>query len=137
MAYVLRSLTDTECIYPQKYKELLAVVFSCERFHSYLYVREVYIQTDHKPLVPNMDKALHKVPPRLQRLLLRLQRYNIAKLTYVPGKYFTLPTHFQEHTCNVLLIMNQTLKVKLAYALEADVDTIDRMKEAYDRDPEI
>ena len=47
----------------------------------------MHAQTDHKPLVSIVRKPLDNVSPRLQRFLLRLQRYNIATLTYVPGKY--------------------------------------------------
>lgn len=87
VAYASCSSTDTECGYPRIDKELLAIVFGCERFHSYLYGRPVFVQTDHKPLVPIMDKPLQKIPLHQQRLIIPLQRHNIDKMTYVPGKY--------------------------------------------------
>ena len=67
-------------------KELLAVVFECERFIHYVYGRPVEVDSDHKPPVPITKKPLVKSRPRLQRLLLRLQKYDI-RITYVPGKY--------------------------------------------------
>ena len=86
IAYASRSLTQAEEKYSQIEKELLAVVFGCERFNHYVYGRPVDVDSDHKPLVPITKKPLLKSPPRLQRLLLRLQKYDI-NIAYVPGKY--------------------------------------------------
>ena len=47
------------------------------------------MNSDHKPLVPITKKPLVKCPPRVQRLLLRLQKYDIS-ITYVPGKYMDI-----------------------------------------------
>ena len=51
VAYASKSLTATQKQYAQIEKELLAIVFGCERFHQYLFGKEVLVQTDHKPLV--------------------------------------------------------------------------------------
>jgi hypothetical protein len=49
----------------------------------------VEVETDHKPLEAITKKHLSMAPPRLQRMLLRLQRYDfIAK--YKPGKEMVL-----------------------------------------------
>ena len=86
IAYASRSLTQAEEHYAQIEKELLAVVFGCERFNHYVYGRPVDVESDHKPLVSVNKKPLTKVSPRLQRLLLRLQKYEV-NITYLPGKY--------------------------------------------------
>ena len=53
----------------------------------YIYRREnVQVETDHKPLVLIMQKPLIKAPSRLQRMLLKIQRYNV-KLKYKQGKH--------------------------------------------------
>ena len=85
ITYASRSLTPGEENYSQIEKELLAVVFGCERFNHYVYGRPFQVDSDHKPLVQITKKPLVKSPPRLQRLL-RLQKYDII-ITYVPGKY--------------------------------------------------
>ena len=85
IAYASRSLTETECNYAQIEKELLAVTFGCERFHQYIYAKKVLVETDHRPLISIISKPLDKAPARLQRMLLRLQRYDID-LRYKPGK---------------------------------------------------
>ena len=65
------------------------MVFACERFHQYTYGRDTTVQSDHKPLEAITNKPVACVPPRLQRRLLRLQRYNV-KVVYVPGKQIPL-----------------------------------------------
>ena len=73
--YASRSLTSAEENYAQIEKELLAIVFTCERFHQFVYGRKVTVQSDHKPLEAIMTKPLSQAPPRIQRLLIRLQKY--------------------------------------------------------------
>ena len=86
MAYASRALTETESRYAQIEKELLAIVFACEHFDVYVYGRHsVHVETDHKPLEVIMKKALHAAPKRLQRMLLRLQKYNL-QVEYRQGK---------------------------------------------------
>ncbi|CAC5402113.1 unnamed protein product [Mytilus coruscus] len=85
VAYASRALTDTETRYAQIEKELLSVIFGLEKFHSYTYGRTVNVISDHKPLESIMKKPLHAAPKRLQRMLLRLQKYEII-LQYRPGK---------------------------------------------------
>ena len=86
IAYASRSLIQAEEHYAQIEKELLAVVFGCERFNHYVYGRPVDVMSDHKPLVSITKKPLVSSSPRLQRLLLRLQKYEV-NITYVPGKH--------------------------------------------------
>ncbi|VDI25347.1 Hypothetical predicted protein [Mytilus galloprovincialis] len=86
IAYASRALTKTEQNYAQIEKELLAVVFGMEKFHQYTYGRKVYVESDHKPLESLYKKPLYHAPKRLQRMFLRLQRYDI-ELKYKQGKY--------------------------------------------------
>ncbi|KAK2143360.1 hypothetical protein NP493_4554g00000 [Ridgeia piscesae] len=89
VAYASRSMTTAEKNYAQIEKEQLSVVFACERFHSYIYGRRVLVETDHKPLISISKKQLGDAPPRLQRLLLRIQKYDLV-LEYTPGKYLVI-----------------------------------------------
>ena len=87
VAYSSRALTSAETHYAQIEKELLAIVFACQHYDAFIYGREqVHVETDHKPLVLIIQKPLYQAPSRLQRMLLKLQRYNI-KLTYKQGKH--------------------------------------------------
>lgn len=85
VAFASRSLSTTEQQYAQVEKECLAIVFACERFNQYLQGRaSVTVDTDHKPLVPIFTKPIYNAPKRLQRMLMRLQKYSL-KVQYCPG----------------------------------------------------
>eukprot|EP00105_Crassostrea_gigas_P044027 XP_019928175.1 PREDICTED: uncharacterized protein K02A2.6-like [Crassostrea gigas] len=85
VAFASKSLTQSEVQYAQIEKEMFAILFGCKRFHQYIYGRKVKVETDHKPLVPIFKKALFAAPPRLQRMLLQLQNYDL-EVDYIPGK---------------------------------------------------
>jgi len=86
VAYAARSMLEAETRYAQIEKELLSIVFACQRFHQFIYGATVEAETDHKPLVPLFIKPLNQCPIRVQRMLLILQRYDL-KVSYTPGKY--------------------------------------------------
>jgi hypothetical protein len=136
VAYASRALTDAECNYAQIDKELLAIVFGCEYFHSYVYGRPIAVQTDHKPLLSIIKKPLQKASPRLQRLLLRLQRYELGSVTYVPGKLLYIAD-----TLSRAYIQNPELSQKeleeevvMVHALEVSEDMHDWLLAAYSED---
>lgn len=85
VAYASRALTDCQRRYAQIEKELLAIVYGCEKFHQYVYGKEIVVESDHKPLESIFKKPLHQAPMRLQRMLLRLQKYSL-NVMYKPGK---------------------------------------------------
>ena len=62
-------------------------VFACQHFDAYIFGREIaQVEMDHKSLVSIVHKPLNKAPSLLQRMLLKLQRYNL-KIKYKEGKY--------------------------------------------------
>ena len=63
---------------------MLAVVFGCLKFHHYLLGRSFVCNSDHQPLENIHLKHLSDAPPRLQRLLLKLQPYDIM-IKYLSG----------------------------------------------------
>jgi transposase InsO family protein len=85
IAFASKSLSQTEQNYAQIEKELYAILFGCQRFHQYIYGRKVDVRSDHKPLESIAKKPLASAPPRLQRMLLQLQKYDI-QILHVPGK---------------------------------------------------
>ena len=90
VVYASHALTPAETRYAQIEKELLSIVFACDRFDAYVYGRDlVNVETDHKPLEPIFTKALAAAPKRLQRMLLRLQKYNL-QVKYKKGKEMLL-----------------------------------------------
>ena len=102
VSFASRALTKTEQKWAQIEKELLAVVFSMERFHQYIFGLPVTVHSDHKPLETISNKSLLKAPRHLQSLLLRLQAYNVT-IIHVPGSKLlladTLSRAYLPNTC--------------------------------------
>ena len=89
--YASHTLTNAERHYAQIEKELLHVVWACERSLRYsVGLDKLIIETDHKPLIPIINvKDLDGTPIRCQQLLIRLMLYNgIAQFS--PGKTLIL-----------------------------------------------
>lgn len=59
VAYASRALTSAETNYAQIEKELLACPYACEMFQEYVYGQSFEVETNHKPLVSIMSKALN------------------------------------------------------------------------------
>ena len=89
IAYASKSLTESEQRYANIEREMLACVFGAERFHTYIFEKEFTIESDHRPLEMISKKNLTAAPARLQRMLLRLQRYDYS-INYRPGKEMVL-----------------------------------------------
>ena len=63
VAYASRALTNAETRYAEIEKELLAIVFACDRFDAYVYGRNVVqVESDHQPLEMITRKPLNDAP---------------------------------------------------------------------------
>ena len=89
VAYASRSLASAEKNYAFIEKELLAVLFGCERFHQYVYGNKTFTESNHKPLESIMKKPLARARTRLQRMLLHMQKYDF-QLSYKSGRKMVL-----------------------------------------------
>lgn len=90
VAYASRTMTPTEYRYAQIEKECLGLVYGFEKFHSFVYGLPTFVaETDHKPLIAIIKKNLCEMSPRIQRLMMKLQRYDF-NLIYTPGKHLVL-----------------------------------------------
>ncbi|XP_037520549.1 uncharacterized protein LOC119397183 [Rhipicephalus sanguineus] len=86
VAYASKTLTSAEAGYSQIEKEALGITWACEKFRDYFIGLHFKIETDHKPLVPILStKPIDSLTPRLQRLRLRMMRYDY-ETTFIPGK---------------------------------------------------
>ena len=85
MRFLSKALTAAEVNYSNIERELLAILFACEKLHTYTFGREIIVHTDHKPLQSIFNKPISLAPARLQRMLLRLSPYNI-QIKYVGSK---------------------------------------------------
>ena len=67
----------------------MSIVFDFQKFHDYIYGRKFLIYNDRLPLQSIFQKSLHKAPPRIQRFLLRLQKYDFA-MHFIKGSLLTV-----------------------------------------------
>ena len=71
VAFASRCLNPTEIRYAQIEKEALGLVWACEKFSDYILGKSIFLETDHKPLVPLLgNKSLDSLPPRVLRFRL-------------------------------------------------------------------
>ena len=89
ITYASRALTDAETRYVIIEKEMLAIVFTLEKWHQFTYGRPILVYSDHKPLEAITKKPLDRAPKRLQGMLLRALAYDID-VKYLEGKKMSL-----------------------------------------------
>jgi hypothetical protein len=120
IAFASRALTDAETRYAQIEKELLAILFACEKFTQFVYGRCTTVHSDHKPLEAIFKKALSQTTPRLQRMLLRLLKFEL-NVIYTPGKQM----HLADTLSRAYLITPQThAEREIAEDIEVTVHTL-------------
>ena len=84
IAFTSRALTSSEQNYAVIEKEWLAICHATEKFHHYITGKDTHAETHHKPIEIIFQKSLLNAPKKLQRMLLKLQRYNL-KVSYKRG----------------------------------------------------
>lgn len=84
IAYTSRKLNASEIDYVPIEKEMLAIVYSTQKFREYIIGKETVVQTDHKPLETIYRKPLISAPLRLQTMLLKVKGYDL-KVEYLPS----------------------------------------------------
>ena len=85
VCHASRSLIETESRYSNIERELLAACWSLEKFNHYVFGKKVIIETDHKPLESIWKKTIMSASARLQRLLLKVAKYDV-EIRYIQGK---------------------------------------------------
>ena len=83
-------MSSTEQQYSEIEKECLAICHSFNKFDQWLYgKKDIEVHTDHHPLETPLETILrtllNKAPARLQKMMMKLQRYSF-KVTYKKGK---------------------------------------------------
>ncbi|XP_043236528.1 uncharacterized protein K02A2.6-like [Amphibalanus amphitrite] len=109
VAFGSKALSDTETRYANIEREMLAVVFGCEKFRTYLFERTFEVISDHKPLEMILQKSIARAPARLQRMLLRIENYTFTlkyrkgDTMYVSDALSRLPTERPSPTTTLQL----------------------------------
>ena len=82
--FTSKALTEAQTGYVAMELESLAVAWTMEKFHHFLYGNHFLLETDQKPLETILSRSLNQATPRLQRLLIRTFHY-IFNVCYLPG----------------------------------------------------
>ena len=105
VAFKSRSCTCAEQNYCPLERETLAVVLACSKVNEYLYDKKVLVESDHKPLKSILSTLIHKTPPRIQRFIMFLQKYEFV-VNYIPGNNLTC-----SHTLSRAPLKEQTPEI--------------------------
>ena len=141
VAYGSKTLIDAEGQYANIECELLGVVARLEKFHTFCYGRSTIVLSDHKPLTSIVRKDLVNASPRLQRLLLRLQKYDVT-IWYKPGKSMIFADHL---SCNVNAEASKTIVPTIpdlnlevsALELNASPSKLESIRQESEGDPQM
>ena len=111
-------------------RELLAIIFACQHFSTYLLGRSFIAESNHKLLEMITMKNLANVPPHLQRMLLEIQRYNIT-IKCQPGAQMQLANALSH------CLARASLEIKLDMRVDYIAFTkpwIEKLKDSVQRD---
>ena len=131
IVFASKTLTDVETKYANIERECLSVCFGLQKFHTYIYSKHVTVQNDHKPLEMIQRKHIHAALPRLQCMLLRLQKYDYT-IQYIAGKDMVLAdrlSRFPSHKENTPIELHQNIQT-----LNFNYDCFNTIKYAIERD---
>lgn len=84
VAYASRSLNKSEQNYAQI--EMAVITFGATKCHEYIYAKgPIHVETDHSPFESIFKKPLAQIPPRIQRMVLKVQKYDL-RVHYKKGR---------------------------------------------------
>ena len=115
-------MRSNEEAWAQIEKECLAIVSACDKWDLWLYGQEIIVHTDHQPLETIFRKPLRAAPRRLQKMMLRLQRYNV-KVHYKKGTSLVLADTLSRATQSTTNDSKQTNFEVFRIILSQDVET--------------
>lgn len=75
--------TECECRYAQIEKELLAIVYRCEKFHLYVYGRDIQVEREQKNIGKHLQEAASSSVGATKNVTVPSK---IQRVTYKPGK---------------------------------------------------
>ena len=131
IAFASKSLTDAETRYANIERELLAIIFACQWFSTYLLGRNFIAESDHKLLEMIAMKNLTNALPHLQRILLELQRYDVT-IKYRPGAQMQLANALSH--CPARASSEIKLDMQVDY-IAFTKPWIEKLKDSTQRDP--
>ena len=139
IAYASKALTKSQQNYAQIEKEMLAIVFTCTRFHEYIFgLCSIEVETDHKPLEMILTKPLHQAPTRLQKMIMTIQKYPIT-VKYRPGKELIIAdtlsrAYLPEEASDICA---EEFEVNIVYTLPISESKLETFKDETAKDPSL
>ncbi len=135
VAYASRALSSAEQNYAQIEKEMLAITFGCEKFHQYIFGQKlVQVESDHKPLEIILKKPLHQAPSRLQKMMMKLQKYSLD-VVYKPGKeLYIADTLSRACSARTETAVEEEFEVNMFASLPISENKFESIKKATDAD---
>ena len=112
VAYASRKLRESEINWAPIEKEMLAIVFSTQKFREYILGKTTVVQTDHKPLETIFRKPIATAPLRLQAMMLKVSDYDL-KVGYLPGKKQVLANTISRASLNELQADEDEIQVNV------------------------
>ena len=82
--FASRALSAVEQRYSQTEREALAITWTCEHFHIYIFGAPFTVFTDQKPLTSIFNNTCSQLSARIERWVLRTQPYDMTVI-YRPG----------------------------------------------------
>lgn len=126
ISFYSRAYTECQTRWAPIEKELFAICVAVEKYHQFVYGRKILIETDHKPLVAIMSKDISKISARLQRMVLKLLKYNF-EIKYIPGSQMYVADYLSRNFCNnkqeepTLQEIVHTIDTEIVYGLEKEL----------------
>lgn len=127
------SLNESQRNYAQIEKELLAIVYGCQKFHQYIYGRKTDVETDHKPLESLFKKSLANAPKRIQRMMLKIQCYDLD-VKYKPGTELYIADTLSRAASETTLDILDTYNINTIMKGKVTDDRLDKLRDETSQD---
>lgn len=119
ISFYSRCYTECQTRWAPIEKELFAICAAMEKYHQFVYGRRIVVETDHKPLVAIMSKDINKISARLQRMVLKLLKYDF-EIKYIPGSQMYVADYLSRNYSGHNAKVEPSLK-ELVHCLETDL----------------
>lgn len=141
VCFTSHTLSNIERNCAQIQKECLSIVSCMDKWHYYLYGKhDITVHSDHQPLETIFKKPLSRAPRRLQRMMLKLQKYQFkkGKELFIADTLSRSATSVHDYTTATVIQECKVFRVELAQmdlaANSVTVETMNQIREDTSKD---